>query len=56
MAHLDDMSIRTKLDAQMTINRQVDWSSPSEERSTGGRESRSRLPSPRPMPNTMPSE
>ena len=56
MTHLDVMSIRTKLDAQMTINRQVDWSSPSEERSTGDRESRSRLPTPRPMPNTMPSE
>ena len=33
--HLDVMSIRTMLDAQMTVNRHVDWSSPSEERSTG---------------------
>ena len=55
-AHLDVMSIRTTLDARMTINRHVDLSSPAEERSTGDRESRSRLPSPRPMPNIMPLE
>jgi len=36
--HLDVMSIRTMLDARMTINRQVDWSSRSEERATGDRE------------------
>ena len=53
-AHLDVMSIRTMLDAWITINPQADRSSPSEERSTGDRENRSRLPSPRPMPNTRP--
>jgi hypothetical protein len=56
MAHLDVMSIRTMLDARMSINRQVERSSPSEEWSTGDRENRSRLPSPRPMLNTMPVE
>jgi len=34
-AHLDVMSIRTTLDARMTINRHVDWSSHSEEQLTG---------------------
>jgi len=33
--HLDVMSIRTMLDTRRTINQEVDWSSPSEERSTG---------------------
>jgi len=51
--HLHVMSIRTMRDARMTINREVYWSSPLEERSTGNRENRSRLPSPWPMPNTM---
>jgi len=54
--HLDVMSIRTMLDARMTINREVDWSSPSEEWSTSDRENRSSLPSPQPMPNTTPLE
>jgi hypothetical protein len=56
MVHLAVMLIPTMVDARMTINRQVDRSSPSEERSTGDRECRCRLPSPRPMPNTMPLE
>jgi hypothetical protein len=52
--HLDVMSIQTMLDARMTLNRQVDSSSPSEELSPGDCEIRTQLPSPRPMPNTMP--
>jgi len=44
------------LHARMNINRQVDWSSPSEERSTTDQDSWYPLHCPRPILNTTPSQ
>jgi len=54
--HLDVKSIGTMLDARMTINRNVNSSSPSEKRLTGDHENRCQLRWPWMMPNMLHSE